>query len=133
MSLPLSQPGPEGSTPPVESTPVPVGFLASARKRAIGNSTCLLDATIVSALFEITPGAQSCILVIEAADGHVAGTPCARIFCDGLWPNSADKKGLPIYDGATIEISGAADLAQARIASADGLNHLMNIQYYSYI
>lgn len=129
--LPLATSGPEGTEQPETSAPITGGMLGLTRKRAIGNASYRIDPTKVCALPAITPGAQSAILVVEAAAGANTGAPLVRIWCDGLWPSAIS--GLPAYDGATLEISSSDDLANCRLISVDGLAHKLNIQYYSYL
>lgn len=130
LDLPLIDPA-DGGVPPEGPAPGTPGILNLTRKRAIGNASYRIDPTAVCPLPAITPGAQSAFLWVEAAPGAVAGKALVRIWCDGQWPTVIS--GAPAYDGGTIEISGADDLNNCRMISADGLPHKINIQYFSYL
>jgi hypothetical protein len=125
----IGTPGPEFPIAPTGAASNNQGFLVSSVKRAIGNGTCRLDPSDTITLPTITPGAQSAILVLEAAPDAVAGAALGRFWSDGTWPGVVT--GMPMYDGAVIEIISADDLANTRIISTDGLSHKINVQYFS--
>jgi hypothetical protein len=131
LDLPLAEAGPEGGDQPTQPAGAPTGSLNLTRKRSIGNASYRIDPSIVCALPAITPGAQSALLVVEPAPGATAGKPLIRIWMDGTWPSTIS--GLPAYEGATLEITGADDLKNFRAISVDGLTHKLNIQYFSYL
>ncbi|RFZ84764.1 hypothetical protein DYU05_03930 [Mucilaginibacter terrenus] len=127
--IPVGGQGPEFPTEPAAPAQTTGLFLTASVKRAIGNGTMRLDATKTCVLPPITPGAQSAIMVMEPAPGATPGRVLARFWMDGTWPGVAS--GLPIYEGSIIEIIGLQDLTNTRIISTDGLQHKLNVQYFS--
>jgi hypothetical protein len=125
----IGTPGPEFPTPPTEPAFNGSGFLTGSTKRAIGNGTCRLDPADTITLPTITPGAQSAILVLEAAPGADKTTALGRFWSDGTWPGVVT--GMPMYHGSVIEIISLDDLTNTRIISTDGLSHKINVQYFS--
>lgn len=130
--LPFAEGGPEFPEAPTQPAPIPVGLLASARKRALGHAAYQIDPEIVCQLPGIPPGSQSAIVIAEAAtDSIPAGRVLLRFWMDGTWPSVI--AGLPMYDGQAYEIVGLDDLQNTRIISTDGNPHVLQIQYFSYL
>ncbi|MBD1364374.1 hypothetical protein IDJ77_11195 [Mucilaginibacter sp. ZT4R22] len=125
----VGTPGPEFPVPPTAPATTPQGVLSIVRKRAIGNGTCRLDPADNITLPTITQGAQSAILVLEAAPGADKSTALGRFWSDGTWPGTVT--GMPMYHGSVIEIVGMEDLNNTRIITTDGLTHKINVQYFS--
>ena len=123
--------GPEYPTAPTQPSNGSQGFLAAARKRSVGNGTARLSTNTVTALPPITPGAQSAIMVLEAAPGGDKTKALGRFWMDGKWPDVV--QGMPMYDGSVIEITGLDDLINTRMISTDGAQHKINVQYFSYL
>lgn len=127
-SLEIASPALGEDMPPAQPAASATGFLTANVKRAIGNASLRLNSDSPTPLPNIPTGAQSAIFVIEAAP-NTQGTVLARFWSDGTWPDTIS--GLPCYDGSPIEIIGSYDVNNTRIFSADGLNHKINVQYYS--
>jgi hypothetical protein len=136
--LPLATPGPEYPVAPTEPATGPQLFNALQRKRAIGNASAQIDPTKVCSLIGdgtpgsnlITPGANSALITVEAAnDSIVAGKALIRFWMDGTWPSVI--AGTPTYDGGTYEIQCIDDLNNFRMISTDGNQHVVQIQFFS--
>lgn len=139
-SLPVATPGPEYPTSPVNPAPIPTAYLASSRKRAMGHASAQIDATKVCSLIGdgtlgsnlIPPGAQSCIMTVEASDSSIPdGQVLIRFWMDGQWPDTVS--GIPTYNGQSYEIGCVDDLNNFRMISTDGNQHVVQIQFFSAI
>lgn len=129
--LPIAVPGPEYPNAPANPAAGPTAFIASARKRAIGFASAQIDPTKVCSLAGLfVPGANSCIITVEAANSSIpAGQPLIRFRQDGTWPSVIS--GTPTYDGQSYEIQCLDDMNNLRMISTDGNQHVLQIQFFS--
>ncbi|QKJ28425.1 hypothetical protein HQ865_01170 [Mucilaginibacter mali] len=112
-------------------TPAPINntLRLGLEKQAVGNGTCRMVADSGTALPNIPGEANSAILMLEAAPDADLTATLARIWLDGTTPT--EFKGLAVTHGAAFEITCRRDLVRARLFPCDGLNHLLNVQYFS--
>ena len=115
---------------------LPGTFSQTLRGTALPGQTVLFptDGSVINlpGSWDVTQGlptaAQRAIFIVEAASGDT--TPViARFWQDGTFPTVGG--GMPIYDGAPIEIVGNANLLNTRLISADGQAHTINVQFFS--
>lgn len=129
-TLPVAIPGPEYPTQPTHPAAGSTGNIALTRKRAVGNASYQIDAAKVCALPALPVGAQSCIMMVEAANNTIpGGQVLLRFWMDGQWPTVIS--GLPTYDGQAYEIIGLDDMNNFRVISTDGNQHVMQFQFFS--
>jgi|GEM_PF-3713888 len=114
--------------PPELPSETPGGFLQSLQKISVGDFFGTLDADTAMFFTNVPGGARSLVFNVEDA-GNANGKPIARFRTTGLWPDQAD--GHPVYDGATIEVTGYEDVKNFRIISADGGQHKISITFYA--
>jgi hypothetical protein len=133
----LAYPGPEYPDAPAAPAAGSTSFLANQFKKAVGNASlqvdpakvCMFAANAIGGSI-IPPGAQSAIVTVEPANnGIAAGTVLIRFWMDGTWPSTVN--GLPAYNGMTFEIQGIQDLTNFRFISADGNQHILQVQFFT--
>jgi hypothetical protein len=138
--LPIATPGPEYPVAPTDPAAQPTQFLASSRRKAIGNASAQIDPSKVCSLIGdgtegsslIFPGSNAAIITVEAANNSIpAGQPLIRFWMDGTWPSTIS--GIPTYDGQSYEIQCLDDLQNFRMISVDGNQHVLQIQFFSAI
>ena len=120
-------------------TPAAPGLLPYqiSERTAIGHGFAKLptytpgtDEPPAAALPAVNTAALFAVVTIEAAPGSTAaGGRVVRFWLDGSWPTQTT--GIALKDGDRYEINGSQDVANARFVSADGLAHVIQVQYFN--
>jgi hypothetical protein len=135
-TLAVAYAGPEGPAGQPNPAPRPAGQMSVIQKIPIDNASFILAETAVcqvpnkATTLGLFDQAQSAILVFEGATSDVnVSWPIARMWLDGTAPTTIT--GIPLYAGQPYELKGQFELTNARIVSADGAQHAVQVQFFS--